>query len=188
MLISYREKAKDDRVLLKQIVDEILKARKMDTISDETIELFCKNCINLNVKKTGTIRDEFASPSSSIIEEIKSNPESDAIYYFLLRSADRFHRLHNRFPGSLDDCYSSDLVAFDALFKTFLKEHKVCVEAPKELEETVRAGGCQLPAIGAFMGGVASQEIIKIITHQYVPMTNSIIYNGISSTTMVFNS
>jgi amyloid beta precursor protein binding protein 1 len=160
----------------------------MEPISDEDIEVFCKNCVFLNVKKTGTMREEFTSPPTSIVEEIKSNPESDALYYFLLRSADRFHRLHNRFPGSVDDCYSSDLVAFDALFKTFLKEQKIYVEAPKELEEMVRAGGCQLPAIGAFMGGVASQEIIKIITHQYVPMTNSIIYNGISSTTMVFNS
>jgi amyloid beta precursor protein binding protein 1 len=37
--------------------------------------------------------------------------------------------------------------------------------------------------IAAFIGGVASQEIIKLITHQYTPLNNTFIYNGMNSTT-----
>jgi amyloid beta precursor protein binding protein 1 len=52
---------------------------------------------------------------------------------------------------------------------------------------SVRAGACQLPSIASFMGGIASQEIIKIITHQYVPMSSLFLYNGINSTTNVYS-
>ena len=31
------------------------------------------------------------------------------------------------------------------------------------------------------MGGVASQEAVKLITHQYVPINHTWLYNGISS-------
>jgi NEDD8-activating enzyme E1 regulatory subunit len=32
----------------------------------------------------------------------------------------------------------------------------------------------------SFMGGVASQEVIKIITHQWIPANNTFIYNGLA--------
>ena len=31
------------------------------------------------------------------------------------------------------------------------------------------------------MGGVASQEVVKLITRQYVPLNNTYVYNAISS-------
>lgn len=43
-----------------------------------------------------------------------------------------------------------------------------------------RYGGAELHTIGAFVGGVAAQEVIKIVTHQYVPFSNTYIYNGIT--------
>lgn len=39
----------------------------------------------------------------------------------------------------------------------------------------------QLHTIGALLGGVASQEIIKLITHQFTPVNNTYVYNGITS-------
>jgi hypothetical protein len=51
-----------------------------------------------------------------------SNPEANAIWYFLLRSADRFYTLHNRYPGAQKAAYESDLIAFSALVSAFLKE------------------------------------------------------------------
>ena len=38
----------------------------------------------------------------------------------------------------------------------------------------------ELHNIAAFVGGVGAQEAVKIITHQYVPMNNTYIYNGIA--------
>lgn len=36
--------------------------------------------------------------------------------------------------------------------------------------------------VSSVMGGVASQEIIKVITHQWIPANNTFIYNGVSGT------
>lgn len=57
-------------------------------------------------------------------------------------------------------------------------------ECPEHLtkdhaKEIVRYGGGELHTISALIGGVAAQEAVKIITHQYVPMNNTYIYNGI---------
>jgi amyloid beta precursor protein binding protein 1 len=37
------------------------------------------------------------------------------------------------------------------------------------------------------MGGVASQEVIKLITHQYIPMDNTFIFDGARSVSGVFS-
>ena len=43
-----------------------------------------------------------------------------------------------------------------------------------------RFGGSELHTIAAFMGGVVAQEVIKLITTQYTPVSNTYIYNGIN--------
>ena len=45
-----------------------------------------------------------------------------------------------------------------------------------------RYGGAELHTVAAFLGGIASQEIIKIITEQYVPLNNTLVLNGVTST------
>jgi len=37
------------------------------------------------------------------------------------------------------------------------------------------------------MGGVVSQEIIKLITHQYIPMDNTFVFDGARSVSTVFS-
>ncbi len=48
-------------------------------------------------------------------------------------------------------------------------------------QEITRYGGCELQNISALIGGIASQEAVKIITHQYVPLNNTYVFNGIAS-------
>jgi hypothetical protein len=48
-------------------------------------------------------------------------------------------------------------------------------------QEIVRYGGCELHNISALIGGIASQEAVKVITHQFIPLNNTYIYNGIAS-------
>ena len=47
--------------------------------------------------------------------------------------------------------------------------------------EVTRYGAAELHNIAAIVGGVASQEAVKLITHQYVPINHTWLYNGISS-------
>ena len=46
--------------------------------------------------------------------------------------------------------------------------------------EITRVGACEIHNIAALIGGIASQEIVKILTKQYVPMNNTYIYNGVA--------
>lgn len=48
-------------------------------------------------------------------------------------------------------------------------------------EEVARAGGGELHNTSALTGGMVAQEIIKIITKQYIPIDNTCIFDGISS-------
>ena len=54
------------------------------------------------------------------------------------------------------------------------------------LEELCRYGASELHSISAFIGGCCAQEAIKLITHQYVPVNNLLVYNGIRQSTSVF--
>ena len=38
----------------------------------------------------------------------------------------------------------------------------------------------ELHNISSLMGGVAAQEAVKIITHLYVPLSNTYVFNGIA--------
>ena len=63
------------------------------------------------------------------------------------------------------------------------------VDMPEEQKEAIntavkeikRAGGGELHNISSLMGGMVAQEILKIITKQYVPIDNTCIYDGIRS-------
>ena len=51
----------------------------------------------------------------------------------------------------------------------------------KTAQEVERAAGGELHNISAITGGMVAQEMIKIITKQYVPIDNACIFDGIDS-------
>lgn len=51
----------------------------------------------------------------------------------------------------------------------------------KIADEVARAGGGELHNTSALTGGMVAQEIIKLITKQYIPVDNTCIFDGISS-------
>lgn len=48
-------------------------------------------------------------------------------------------------------------------------------------QEVARAGGGELHNLSALTGGMVAQEMIKIITKQYIPVENTCIFDGIDS-------
>ena len=65
------------------------------------------------------------------------------------------------------------------------KNMNVTAEVKEEyLMEVCRYGAAELHNIAAFMGGVASQEIIKLLTHQYIPLNNTLIFNGMNASSL----
>ena len=55
------------------------------------------------------------------------------------------------------------------------------------VKEIERADGAELHNIAAVTGGMVAQEVIKVITKQYVPVDNACVFDGIASKTAVFN-
>lgn len=51
---------------------------------------------------------------------------------------------------------------------------------------SVRFGNKEVANIAALLGGIVAQEAIKLITHQYIPINNTCIFNGITATSNVF--
>ena len=53
-------------------------------------------------------------------------------------------------------------------------------------EELGRAGGAELHNISALTGGAVAQEVIKVVTKQYVPVDNTSVFDGVTSRSETF--
>lgn len=48
-------------------------------------------------------------------------------------------------------------------------------------EEITRAGGAELHNIASLAGGMIAQEVIKVVTKQYIPVDNTCVFDGVKS-------
>ena len=56
------------------------------------------------------------------------------------------------------------------------------------LRELLRFSDTKLHSVAAFLGGVASQEAIKLLIRQFSALNHSLVYDGIHGRCQVFNS
>uniref|UniRef100_A0A2K5S563 NEDD8-activating enzyme E1 regulatory subunit n=1 Tax=Cebus imitator TaxID=2715852 RepID=A0A2K5S563_CEBIM len=69
----------------------------------------------------------------------------------------------------------------------FLQEYGLSVMVKDDyVHEFCRYGAAEPHTIAAFLGGAAAQEVIKIITKQFVIFNNTYIYSGMSQTSATF--
>ena len=74
------------------------------------------------------------------------------------------------------------------ILKTVDKYYPAASTTPRIVEaaeEVARAKGGELHNISSLTGGMVAQEVIKIITKQYIPIDNVCIFDGITSRTQV---
>jgi len=57
----------------------------------------------------------------------------------------------------------------------------------KFVRELLRYGTSKLHVTSSYLGGVASQEAIKLIMSQFVPINHTLIFDGIHGKGQVFN-
>ena len=183
---------------------------ELPDISDELIDRFCKNIYNLIRLSTNTISEERTTPNRGTIKEAIMDTYEDPkqtpiLWYLALKAADKFHSKTSRYPGQGEDGNSLDNIGRDAE-SVWLELQTLAATgdedngddammeedggwSPPSLKsllskdhalEITRVGACEIHNIAALIGGIASQEIVKIITKQYIPMNNTYIYNGIA--------
>ncbi|CAG8506643.1 7372_t:CDS:10 [Diversispora eburnea] len=195
----YRQKAKEDAAAVRARVNDILISigRTTDFIQDEEINSFCKHAAYIKVIRYRSLQEEYISdPKKSEINRRIQDPQENIIYYVLIRAIDRFYESHQRYPdaatffngdNSEETASEKSTTEFKELkinVQSMLEEWKI-TNLPEHLDDFIhemcRAGGSELPNISALMGGLVSQEVIKLITRQYIPINNTIIFDGVKS-------
>jgi len=190
----FREKGLQDADEVKSFLQATLKSLGLpeDKISDDEIRLFCKNSLFLHVIRYSTIVDEMDASKIDVgnvsmsLVDWASGDESpgDGCWYLALRAADKFHLEHGRYPGEKTTTHEQDFVALrhhgDELMKSLGLEPSQLPEA--HLKELCRFGNSQIHNLAAIMGGITAQEIIKLVTVQWIPLDNTFVFNGIHST------
>ncbi|CAK7348973.1 unnamed protein product [Dovyalis caffra] len=181
----YQEKAEVDFLAIQQRVKNILKriGRDPDSISKAMIKSFCKNARKLKVCRYRLLEDEFNNPAVSELQKYLTDEEYGVAmgFYILLRAVDRFAANYNSFPGQFEGEMDEDISRLKTTVVGLLTDLGCNGATVTEdlISEMCRFGASELHAVAAFIGGIASQEVIKLITKQFVPMVGTFIFNGI---------
>ncbi|KAI7863001.1 NEDD8 activating enzyme E1 subunit 1 [Spinellus fusiger] len=194
----YQQKAQKDLAVVKHHVQAILSQIEspLDSIPTEMIESFCKNASHAKVIRYRSIEEErITAPLSDKIVSWLEN-EDNMSYYLVYRAADVFHTKYGRWPG----CQSGDSKEDVTLLKDAVESVMGTMQLPenkfndllqssaveKAMINYVRFADRETANLAALIGGLVSQEAIKLITHQYIPINNTCVFNGITSTSSVF--
>jgi len=176
----YRQKALSDAKIVTNYVDEILKKKSLPEtfISREYIESFSKNARFLRIIRTspvGVEAEKVQGALSTFFEEV-----GDASHVWLLfKALQTFYKTYDRYPGNTDGSVKTDNQLLLTILITIQKKYGLPEVHPEGLvKDFVRYGGIELPSIAAYCGGIAAHEAIKLLTEQYVPLDNCIVYNG----------
>ncbi|KAI9347199.1 amyloid beta precursor protein binding protein 1 [Zopfochytrium polystomum] len=188
----YRQKARQDCARVQERVGALLTGlgRAVDSIAAEEIERFCKNGLNLKLFRYRSLAQEYA-PATARAQNIGvwlEDIDSNIAPYIVMRAVDKFYATHRRYPGEHDEEVEGDIGLLKKSVVSVLAAHQLSptLVSDEFVQAFVRAGTSELHAMAALLGGIASQEIIKLATHQYIPLNNTLIFNGVKSTSATF--
>ncbi|KAJ4474098.1 hypothetical protein C8J55DRAFT_518919 [Lentinula edodes] len=166
----------------KQVFKDYLSKRQVD-VDDVTIDVFLKNSHALKVLKGREWKDINPGSKELLADKLSTNPKEAAIHLAL--AAARKLRAQGVLPlldptsgpnntpikGILDQNNLKDLLTAEV--RTFLPPGTELPEADWSIisGEIARAPSADLPTTAAFLGGLVAQEVIKMITKQYIPIS-----------------
>jgi len=190
----FRAKALADIEAFKGFLHAILKTiNKPDTdFPDDYVAAFCRFAGTLRVLNYNPIANDFDTKKMKL-DDLGATLWSDgaprAHWYLAFRAAGRFQEQHGRLPGDRNDDGQGDYDALkkeaDALVAELEFDPDSAIPV-NYLKEICRFGGSQIHSICSYMGGVAAQEAIKFITHQWEPFVNTFVYDGITGSSGAF--
>uniref|UniRef100_A0AAQ5Z987 NEDD8-activating enzyme E1 regulatory subunit n=1 Tax=Amphiprion ocellaris TaxID=80972 RepID=A0AAQ5Z987_AMPOC len=151
----YREKALQDAAAVSKHVECLL----------QSVGKVCKNASFLRVVRCRSLAEEYSvdSVNKDEITSCMDNPDSEMVFYLMLRAVDRFYQQHSRYPGVYNYQVEEDISKLKLSVNSLLQEYSF-------------NNFCH------YVLGSAAQEAIKIISHQFVPFNNTFIYNAMSQT------
>ncbi|TAQ85456.1 hypothetical protein B7494_g6239 [Chlorociboria aeruginascens] len=188
----YKAKARQDIAEVLEIVRAHPQGKDIEATQVET---FCKNAASITL-----IRGSNSGQDSAHMQVLASKTFS-SMYGSLLIQVQEKERENDKMapltsmPLSLLPIYLS-LSAISHVSTASSKDILATIDRtvpdasldPHQVqitEEVARAKGGELHNISALTGGMVAQEVIKIITEQYIPIDNTCIFDGVSSHTQV---
>ncbi len=165
-------------------------------VSDDDISSFCANVFTANQIETRSLWEEFRRPpehelldnlSMALVDPYEVPEHTPLLWYLGVRACQVFYEKWGRYPGTSDDWESDITLLQDHCWKQVvhhykLNDHEILQEhAANICGELSRYANAEIHNIASVVGGVASQEAVKIITGQYIPLDNCYVFNGIVS-------
>ncbi|GAW19984.1 hypothetical protein ANO14919_094780 [Xylariales sp. No.14919] len=173
----YKEKAREDA---REVLDLVRESVGGEHIDPTEVDLFCKNArfvklINAEPRGSDlgqifdaqTADDEAAEAMKIETGGAFSLPLSNFFIHLALKATS-----HN--PTATADEIMNTITQLIPQAASHERMGQIA-------QEVARARGGELHNISALTGGMVAQEVIKIITKQYVPIDDTCIFDGISS-------
>lgn len=167
----FREKALSDQQDFKQILQSIYEqiGRPETELNDESIATFCKNAAFLFVSHG----NPFAFSDSLKRDVLRGeNSGTLAIHFGLLA-------LHQWVEVGKPEGFDSYLSCFKKILS--VDDAQIPLSVLDTLRELFAHQTSSYHNISSYMGGIAAQEVLKIITEQYIPLDNLYVFDGIRS-------
>uniref|UniRef100_T1JKN5 NEDD8-activating enzyme E1 regulatory subunit n=1 Tax=Strigamia maritima TaxID=126957 RepID=T1JKN5_STRMM len=188
--IYKNEANKHTEIIFRKVQQLLLNIGKpQDYITEADIKMFCKNSAFLRVIKGRSVAEEYNTKTAKVQDIVMhlDNPDSEIVFYVLLRAVDRFHLEYSRYPGCFNDEVEPDIIKLKTCLSAVLHDWG-CGPIAKDdfVHEMCRYGAAELHSMAAFVGGCSSQEVIKLVTNQYVPLNNTYIFNAMTGTSSTF--
>ncbi|KAJ1659266.1 hypothetical protein IWQ61_001643, partial [Dispira simplex] len=152
--------------------------RSLADISDDEIRRFCKHAAELRLQRGSEWNKELDSvPQPTSGGELGSN-----LLWYLA-----YHAFYKQVQ------ITSDSSALQSYIQSWQKERDAQAgptglirHLQARLDYLMKHCKSELHNTAAMAGGMVAQEIVKLITHQYVPLHNTCIVNNIEATTSSF--
>ena len=183
-------------------------------VTDDELTIFCKNIYNIRLTKTRSYEQEYTFDFGDEKDEILGKvaeatydayevPDQTPLLWFIaLRACDAFYDQHGHYPGQdgrelalESDANDVQKHIVDIVEKVGLSENELVQSTLLSEEdekknayakEMTRYNNAEVHNIASVVGGVASQEAVKMITGQYIPIDGNYIYNGIAGVAGIF--
>lgn len=184
----YRQQYVADLQRFAELLAAVLKevGLPLDAIPAVEIETFVKNVNGVAIVK-GSALGEAKAYEGRIREHIAddfqqgSEPPVGICVSLAFLASEQFYKAFNRWPGQDKGSEDIDVAEVERFAQQALAGVHMDVEGPPELPdelsnaigEVVRGGFLTIPTTAAFIGGIAAQEVIKLVTNQYAPLDNT---------------
>jgi amyloid beta precursor protein binding protein 1 len=186
----YKEKARQDCAEVVAIVQQLEKStgRSKSSIDPNEVENFCKGAKHIRLVRGRPLQTiqagadvKFADRAKAMVNQL-TNPESLLGLYIAFLAFDDFVATHSA-PTTQTDAVSALIAPGEQSEDPEYSDLKADVE--RICIEMTRAGGKELHNIASLAGGMVAQEIIKVLTAQYVPIDNCCLFDGVASRSSV---